>query len=218
MQNGNLYIVSAPSGAGKSSLVKALLEGDPHLRLSVSYTTRPPRPGEEDGVHYHFVTREVFLEMLGQGAFLESAEVYGNHYGTSQPWIEAEMGRGHDVLLEIDWQGAAQVRRIFPDAIGIYILPPSLEELERRLRDRGQDSAEVIARRLAAAREDMTHALEYDYLVVNERFDVALADLRAIVRARRLSVARQQVALSALLAKLLDPQTAPNPAKDAGSG
>ena len=218
MQNGNLYIVSAPSGAGKSSLVKALLEGDPHLRLSVSYTTRPPRPGEEDGVHYHFVTREVFLEMLGQGAFLESAEVYGNHYGTSQPWIEAEMGRGHDVLLEIDWQGAAQVRRIFPDAIGIYILPPSLEELERRLRDRGQDSAEVIARRLAAAREDMTHALEYDYLVVNERFDVALADLRAIVRARRLSVARQQVALSALLAKLLDPQTTPNPAKDAGSG
>ncbi len=218
MQNGNLYIVSAPSGAGKSSLVRALLEGDPHLRLSVSYTTRPPRPGEEDGVHYHFVTREVFLEMLGQGAFLESAEVYGNHYGTSQPWIEVEMGRGHDVLLEIDWQGAAQVRRIFPDAIGIYILPPSLEELERRLRDRGQDSAEVIARRLDAAREDMTHALEYDYLVVNERFDVALADLRAIVRARRLSVARQQVALSALLAKLLDPQTAPNPAKDPSSG
>jgi guanylate kinase len=215
---GNLYIVSAPSGAGKSSLVKALLEGDPHLRLSVSYTTRPPRPGEEDGVHYHFVTREVFLEMLGQGAFLESAEVYGNHYGTSQPWIEAEMARGHDVLLEIDWQGAAQVRRIFPDAIGIYILPPSLEELERRLRDRGQDSAEVIARRLAAARADMTHALEYDYLVVNERFDVALADLRAIVRARRLSVARQQVALSALLTKLLDPQTTPNPATDTGNG
>ena len=201
---GSLYIVSAPSGAGKSSLVQALLEGDPHLRLSVSYTTRAPRPGEEDGVHYHFVTREAFLEMLGQGAFLESAEVYGNHYGTSQPWIEAQIGRGNDVLLEIDWQGAAQVRRIFPAAIGIYILPPSLEELERRLRDRGQDSAEVIARRLAAARDDMTHALEYDYLVVNERFDMALADLRAIVRAQRLSVGRQQVELAGLLHRLID--------------
>lgn len=205
---GNLYIVSAPSGAGKSSLVQALLEGDPHLCLSISYTTRPPRPGEEDGVHYHFVTREVFQEMLGQGAFLESAEVYGNYYGTSQPWIEAEMGRGRDVLLEIDWQGATQVRRIFPAAIGIYILPPSLEELERRLRDRGQDSAEVIARRLAAAREDMTHALEYDYLVVNERFDLALADLRAIVRARRLVVQRQQVELAELLHRLIGPQAA----------
>ncbi len=213
---GNLYIVSAPSGAGKSSLVRALIEGDPMLRLSVSYTTRPPRPGEEDGVHYHFVTREVFVEMLGQGAFLESAEVYGNHYGTSQPWIEAEMGRGHDVLLEIDWQGAAQVRRIFPAAICIYILPPSLEELERRLRDRGQDSAEVIARRLAAAREDMTHALEYDYLVVNERFDLALADLRAIVRAQRLRVARQQVELSPLLARLTDPPGGGDAATDPG--
>lgn len=215
---GNLYIVSAPSGAGKSSLVRALLAGDPHLRLSVSYTTRPPRPGEEDGVHYHFVTREVFLEMLGQGAFLESAEVYGNHYGTSQPWIEAEMERGHDVLLEIDWQGATQVRRIFPDAIGIFILPPSLEELERRLRDRGQDSAEVIARRLAAAREDMTHALEYDYLVVNERFDLALADLRAIVRARRLAVQRQQVELAELLQRLIDPQAAPARAAEGEQG
>lgn len=207
---GNLYIVSAPSGAGKSSLVTALIEGDPHLRLSVSYTTRAPRPGEEDGVHYHFVTREAFLEMLGQGAFLESAEVYGNHYGTSQPWIEAEMAQGHDVLLEIDWQGAVQVRRIFPDAIGIYILPPSLEELERRLRDRGQDSAEVIARRLATAREDMTHALEYDYLVVNERFELALADLRAIVRAQRLAVDRQQVELAELLHRLIGAPASPS--------
>lgn len=203
---GNLYIVSAPSGAGKTSLVRALLEDDPHLRLSVSYTTRPPRPGEENGVHYHFVTREVFQEMLKQGAFLESAEVYGNYYGTSQRWIEAEMGRGHDVLLEIDWQGATQVRRIFPAAISIYILPPSLEALEQRLRNRGQDSAEVIARRLAAAREDMTHALEYDYLVVNERFDQALADLRAIIRAKRLAVQRQQVKLAALLHRLTNPQ------------
>lgn len=199
---GSLYIVSAPSGAGKSSLVQALIEGDPRLRLSISYTTRPPRPGEEDGVHYHFVTRETFLEMLGQGAFLESAEVYGNFYGTSQPWIEAQMAQGHDVLLEIDWQGAAQVRRLIPTAIGIYILPPSLEELERRLRNRGQDSPEVIARRLAAAREDMTHALEYDYLVVNERFELALADLRAIVRTQRLTVARQQEDLADLLRRL----------------
>ena len=206
---GTLYIISAASGAGKSSLVRALLEGDPHLRLSVSYTTRPPRPGEEDGVHYHFVTREVFQEMLGQGAFLESAEVYGNHYGTSQPWIEAQLSAGHDVLLEIDWQGAAQVRRILPAAIGIYVLPPSLEELERRLRERGQDSAEVIARRLAGAREDMTHALEYDYLVVNERFDLALADLRAIVRARRLAVSRQQLALADLLHRLIDAPASP---------
>lgn len=200
--SGSLYIVSAPSGAGKSSLVQALIEGDPRLRLSISYTTRPPRPGEADGVHYHFVTRERFLEMLGQGAFLESAEVYGNFYGTSQPWIEAQLAQGHDVLLEIDWQGATQVRRLIPTAIGIYILPPSLEELERRLRNRGQDSPEVIARRLAAAREDMTHALEYDYLVVNERFDLALADLRAIVRTQRLTVARQQTALADLLRQL----------------
>ena len=206
---GNLYIISAASGAGKSSLVRALVEGDPHLRLSISYTTRPPRPGEEDGVHYHFVTREVFLEMLGQGAFLESAEVYGNYYGTSRPWIEAQLGEGHDVLLEIDWQGAAQIRRILPAAIGIYVLPPSLEELERRLRNRGQDSAEVIARRLASAREDMAHALEYDYLVVNERFDLALADLRAIVRARRLAASYQQLALADLLHRLIDAPASP---------
>lgn len=202
--SGSLFIVSAPSGAGKSSLVRALIEGDPQLRLSISYTTRPPRPGEQDGVHYHFVTRETFLDMLGQGAFLESAEVYGNYYGTSQPWIEAQMAQGHDVLLEIDWQGAAQVRRLMPSAIGIYILPPSLAELERRLRNRGQDSPEVIARRLAAAREDMTHALEYDYLVVNDRFELALADLRAIVRSQRLTVARQQTALADLLRQLTD--------------
>ncbi len=202
--SGNLYIVSAPSGAGKSSLVQALVAGDDRLRLSISYTTRPPRPGEEDGVHYHFVSRETFLEMLERGLFLESAEVYGNFYGTSQPWIEAQMAQGHDVLLEIDWQGAAQVRRLIPSAIGIYILPPSLEELQRRLCRRGQDSPEVIARRLAAAREDMSHALEYDYLVVNERFELALDDLRAIVRSQRLTVARQQTALADLLRQLTD--------------
>lgn len=202
--SGNLYIVSAPSGAGKSSLVRALVAGDDRLRLSISYTTRPPRPGEEDGVHYHFVSRETFLEMLERGLFLESAEVYGNFYGTSQPWIEAQMAQGHDVLLEIDWQGAAQVRRLIPSAIGIYILPPSLEELQRRLCHRGQDSPEVIARRLAAAREDLSHALEYDYLVVNEHFERALADLRAIVHSQRLTVARQQTALADLLRQLTD--------------
>lgn len=201
--SGTLYIVSAPSGAGKSSLVQALIQGDDQLRLSISYTTRPPRPGEEDGVHYHFVTRETFLDMLGQGAFLESAEVYGHYYGTSQAWIEAEMAQGHDVLLEIDWQGAAQVRRLFPSAISIYILPPSLEELARRLRNRRQDTPEVIARRLAAAREDITHALEYDYLVVNDDFQVALDDLHAIVRSRRLTVERQQTALAGLLRSLI---------------
>lgn len=201
--SGSLFIISAPSGAGKSSLVKALIESDPRLKLSISYTTRPPRPGEQDGVHYHFVTRETFLEMLGEGAFLESAEVYGNYYGTSQSWIEAQMAEGHDVLLEIDWQGAAQVRRLIPGAISIFILPPSLKELERRLHNRGQDSPEVIARRLAAAREDIAHALEYDYLVVNERFDLALADLRAIVHTQRLTVAKQQTALADLLRQLM---------------
>jgi guanylate kinase len=201
--SGSLFIVSAPSGAGKSSLVKALLEGDPHLRLSVSYTTRPPRPGEENGVHYHFVDREAFQEMLGRAEFLESAEVYGNWYGTSQPWIESRMAAGQDILLEIDWQGAAQVRRLFPEALGVFILPPSLRELERRLHGRGQDSAEVIARRMAAAREDMTHALEFDYLVVNDVFDMALADLRAIVRAERLGVGRQMTRLAPLLGELI---------------
>ena len=149
---GNLFIVTAPSGAGKSSLVKALLEADPGIRLSVSYTTRPPRPGEENGVHYHFVGVDAFRDMLNRGDFLESAEVYGNYYGTSQPWIEEQMRAGRDVLLEIDWQGAIQVRKLFAAAVSLFILPPALEELKRRLEGRGQDSAEVIAQRLAAAR------------------------------------------------------------------
>ncbi len=200
---GTLFIVSAPSGAGKSSLVRSLLEGDRHLALSVSYTTRPPRPGEEDGVDYHFVSREGFQARLGQGEFLESAEVYGNYYGTSQVRIEAEVHAGRDLLLEIDWQGAAQVRRLFPQAVGIFILPPSIQELERRLRERGQDSKEVVTRRLAAAREDIGHALEYDYLVVNDSYDMALADLRAIVRTQRLGVERQVRQLATLLNGLI---------------
>ncbi|MBU1664219.1 MAG: guanylate kinase [Gammaproteobacteria bacterium] len=200
--SGNLFIVSAPSGAGKSSLVNALLERDAAIRLSISYTTRAPRPGEEDGVHYHFVSHEAFQERLGKGEFLESAEVYGNYYGTSQPWIEAERAAGRDILLEIDWQGAAQVRHLVPDAISIFILPPSIEELRRRLQGRGTDSEEVIARRMAAAREDVSHCLEFDYLVVNDQFDTALADLLAIARAHRLGMHSQEKRLAGLLLDL----------------
>lgn len=199
---GQLFIVSAPSGAGKSSLVKALLEKDPAIRLSISYTTRAPRPGEVDGAHYHFVGREDFQARLERGEFLESAEVYGNYYGTSQPWIEAEMAAGRDILLEIDWQGAAQVRRLMPRAKSIFILPPSIAELRRRLEGRGTDSAAVIARRMAAAAEDVSHALEFDYLVVNEDFDAALADLLAIARCGRLTMAVQAPRQAGLLAEL----------------
>lgn len=200
---GHLFIVSAPSGAGKSSLVKAWLEHDPSIRLSVSYTTRAPRPGEEDGVHYHFVNRDDFLARLNTGEFLESAEVYGNFYGSSQPWIQSQMAAGQDILLEIDWQGAAQVRHLMPQAISIYILPPSLAELRRRLEGRGTDSAEVIEKRLAAAREDISHAVEADYLVVNDDFDTALADLQAIARSLRLHIEAQAAAQSELLRDLL---------------
>lgn len=183
---GNLLIVSAPSGAGKTSLVRALLQKEPRIRLSISHTTRPPRPGERDGHDYHFVDLPQFRAMKELEGFLEWAEVHGNHYGTSRAWLEAELDGGQDVLLEIDWQGADQVRHVFPEATGIFILPPSMPELERRLRARGQDQAEVIARRVAAARDEMRHAAEFDYIVMNEDFQEALADLLAIVRALRL--------------------------------
>lgn len=201
---GQLFIVSAPSGAGKSSLVKAWLEQDPAIRLSVSYTTRPPRPGEVDGVNYHFVDRDAFLAMLGRGEFLESAEIYGNYYGTSQPWIESQMALGRDILLEIDWQGAAQVRRLMPQAERIFILPPSITELRRRLESRGTDSAEVIEKRMAMAREEISHAWEADYLVVNDVFETALADLLAIARARRLRMDVQGAAQVELMSNLLN--------------
>ena len=188
---GLLFIVSAPSGAGKSSLVNAVLAEDPQLVLSISYTTRPPRPGEQDAREYFFVEKAAFLAMAQAGEFLESAEVHGNLYGTSQKQIADVRESGRDVLLEIDWQGAQQVRKIFPDAIGIFILPPSLAELERRLRGRGQDSEAVIRRRLAVAADEMGHVAEFDYVIINKDFDDARRDLAAVVRASRLVLARQ---------------------------
>lgn len=199
---GNLFIVSAPSGAGKSSLVKALLAQDPHLQLSISHTTRAPRPGEENGREYHFVSREAFLAMQERGEFLESAEVYGNFYGTSKVWIDAQRATGRDILLEIDWQGAARVRALRPDAISIFILPPSLAALKSRLEGRGQDSAAVIAKRLAAARDDIAHTHEFAFVVVNDAFEMALADLLAITRAARLG---QRAESTHLVAALLAP-------------
>jgi guanylate kinase len=197
---GLLFIVSAPSGAGKSSLVNAVLADDPRLALSISYTTRAPRPGEQHGREYFFVARDAFLAMAAAGEFLESAEVHGNLYATSQTQIAAVRAGGRDVVLEIDWQGAQQVRRIFPDAIGIFILPPSVAELERRLRGRGQDSDEVIRRRLAAAAAEIGHAAEFDYVIINKDFDEARRDLAAVVRASRLVLARQSALHSDLFA------------------
>ncbi len=198
---GDLFVVVAPSGAGKTSLVNAMLEGEPAIRLSVSCTTRAPREGEVDGREYRFLGRAAFEAMIAAGDFLEHAEVYGNYYGTSRAWIEGELARGHDVLLEIDWQGARQVRALFPHMIGIFVLPPSLEELRRRLTARGKDSPESIARRMASAREEISHVLEFEYIIVNEQFDVALADLQAVVRAARLSRDRRNPSLARLLAE-----------------
>ncbi len=198
MSSGVLFIVAAPSGAGKTSMVRALLKSDPAVKLSVSYTTRAPRPGESDGRDYHFVSREVFLDMAARGEFLESAEVYGNHYGTSQRWITEQTASGRDILLEIDWQGAGQVKRHFPDAVSIFILPPSLNALRNRLIGRAQDSAEVIEKRLAAACDDISHAGEFDYIIVNDDFDQALLDLVAVVKASRLATARQTNRLASL--------------------
>jgi len=189
--NGSLFIVSSPSGGGKTSLVRALLDAEPDVRLSVSYTTRAARAGEVDGSDYHFVAPPVFERMLETGEFLESAVIYGNRYGTSQKWIERERAEGHDVLLEIDWQGAQQVRRLMRQVVSIFILPPSPEVLESRLRGRGQDSEEIVTRRLAAARHEIAHVSEYEYVIINEDFNRAAQDLRSIIRAERLKLARQ---------------------------
>jgi len=203
---GNLFMVVAPSGAGKSTLVNALLSKDPEICLSISYTTRKPRPGEQDGQHYHFTTVEDFRERHAHHEFLESAEVHGNFYGTSRVWIEEQMRNGHDVLLEIDWQGAQQVKKQFRNAVGIFILPPSLDALKERLEKRGQDAPDIIMRRLDAAREEMRHSVEFDYVIMNQDFARAVDDLSAIVRAARLTAPRQAARHAQLLQKLLDPQ------------
>jgi guanylate kinase len=195
---GVLFIVSAPSGAGKTSLVHALCKADPRVAVSVSYTTRAPRPGERPGQHYHFVARAEFEQMLARGEFLESALVHGNFYGTSELWVRRQLEAGASIVLEIDWQGAAQVRRRFSDCIGIFVLPPSIAALEQRLRLRGQDAAEVIAARLQAARDEIAHVCEYDYAIINDDFDTALQDLCAVVRAARLRTAMQLSARSEL--------------------
>jgi len=202
MTPGNLYIITAASGAGKTSLIKALLAEDAHLKLSISHTTRKPRPGEQDGVDYHFVDDAAFLQMLGEAKFLESAEVHGARYGTSQSAVDAPLQAGHDVILEIDWQGAAQVRRLFPDAISIFVLPPSIETLEQRLNSRGQDSQETISKRVAAARAEMRHVSEFDYVTINNYFDVALQDIRAIIRAQRLVATAQLQRYASLIQAL----------------
>ena len=187
---GSLFVVTAPSGAGKSSLIDALLKEDPHLKLSISYTTRKPRPGEQNGREYHFVDEKTFLAMLERGEFFESAEVHGNRYGTAQSVIREALARGQDLMLEIDWQGAQQVRRLLPEAIGIFILPPSVEDLERRMRGRGQDSDDVIRRRMAGAAEEMSHSPEFNYVIINKDFETAKQDLQAIIRTERLRKAR----------------------------
>jgi guanylate kinase len=198
---GNLFVIAAPSGAGKTSLVEALLRHDANIRLSISYTTRAPRPGEQDGREYHFVDRANFERMIAAGDFLEHANVYGNYYGTSRRWIEEQLEGDHDVLLEIDWQGARQVRKLFPRMVGISIVPPSLEELRRRLQGRGKDSPEVIEKRMSSAREELSHVLEFSYIIVNERFEAALSDLQAVVRASRVACAQQEIRLAKLIAE-----------------
>lgn len=199
---GNLFIVTAASGAGKTSLVKSILTHDAQVKLSISHTTRAPRVGEENGVHYHFVNEAQFLNILNNGGFLESADVHGAKYGTSQASVDSALQAGYDVILEIDWQGAAQVRAIYPDSIGIFILPPSVETLEFRLNNRGQDSVEVINKRVAAAREEMSHVVEFDYVTINDNFDVALQDLMAIIRTCRLETQSQLQRYAALVKQL----------------
>ncbi|HSS71914.1 MAG TPA: guanylate kinase [Casimicrobiaceae bacterium] len=200
---GNLFVIAAPSGGGKTSLTRALLEREPAILLSVSYTTRPPRPGETDGVDYHFVTPERFRELKDAGEFLEHAQVHGNWYATSSTWLKRQIEAGQDVLLEIDWQGAAQVRKLVPASVQIFILPPSLASLEERLVRRGQDDEQTIARRINAAREEIRHCGEFDYVIINQEFASALDDLSAIVRTSRLRGAQQRVRYRELLKQLL---------------
>ena len=202
MSRGTLFIVTAPSGAGKTSLVKALIEREQQLRVSVSHTTRPKRPGEEDGVNYHFVEEAPFMEMLRKGSFFESAQVYGNYYGTSQLWVNEQLEAGLDVILEIDWQGAVQVRNLDPKACSIFILPPSLETLKTRLLNRAQDDTETIENRMSEAVAEISHVAEANFVVINEDFDTALEDLCAIIRSCRLTMKYQETNQAALFASL----------------
>jgi len=203
MSQGTLYILSAPSGAGKSSLVSALLDQTDAIKVSVSHTTRAPRPGEEDGVNYNFVSVDQFKVLIADNAFLEHAEVFGNFYGTSRLWLEDQLSQGIDIILEIDWQGAQQVRELMPETAGIFILPPSREELQKRLDNRGQDSAEIIAGRMAEAISEMSHYNEYDYVIINDDFDQALAELKAVIIAQRQKLTCQQARHGKLLTDLL---------------
>ncbi len=203
---GNLFIVSAPSGAGKTSLVAALLDSDPRVRKSVSFTTRAPRPGEINGREYNFVSLAEFERMRAANEFVESALVHGNHYGTSHKWMSARMAEGQDILLEIDWQGAAQVRRVYPDTVGIFILPPSYAALLSRLQGRATDAADIIARRVRNARQEITHLFEFDYVMINDDFDRAAQELAAIVVAERLKRPRQIERHQALIDQLLHPE------------
>ena len=202
---GTLFVVAAPSGAGKSTLVNALLEREPGISLSISHTTRPPRPGETYGRHYYFVERAEFERQIADGVFLEHAEVHGNLYGTSHTTVQELLAQGRDVLLEIDWQGAQQIRASKPDCVSVFILPSSRAELERRLRGRGSDAPEVIDRRLRNSRGEIAHAHEFDFILVNDAFDEALADLQAIVRTVRLRSTLQWQRHEALIAELLAP-------------
>lgn len=201
---GTLFVISAPSGAGKTSMVKALLEQTEAIDVSVSHTTRAKREGEQDGIDYHFIDKERFISMVEQGEFLEHAQVFDNYYGTAISNIETKLNQGEDVILEIDWQGAAQVRKQLPYSVNIFILPPSQSALEERLRGRGQDSDEIIARRMRDAKNETSHYSEYDYLVVNDEFDKALVELKSIVLARRCRYSAQTQHLVTLLKELLD--------------
>ncbi len=199
---GNLFVIAAPSGAGKTSLTRALLQREPGIGLSVSYTTRAPRPGEHDGVHYHFIDADRFKALKDAGEFLEFALVHDNWYATSATWLKAEVAAGRDVLLEIDWQGAAQVRKFVPDSVQIFILPPSLSSLQQRLVTRGQDDAPTIARRLNVAKDEIRHCEDFDYVIINQDFASAVDDLAAIVRSARLRGAQQRVRHGQLIAQL----------------
>lgn len=201
---GTLFIFSAPSGAGKTSLVKKLVERTSHIGVSVSHTTRAPRAGEVDGKDYHFVDVERFRTMIGEGAFLEHAQVFDNYYGTSQAWVEAELARGQDIILEIDWQGAAQVRRLIPETVSVFIAPPSIAALRERLLGRGLDDMQIVERRMLDAKNEMSHYGEFDYLIINDNFENALEELRSIVIARRHRLEAQQVRHAETITRLLN--------------